>query len=162
MFICLNVSLSHPVRSCPVKSRHHGKAPGTAQGLGNTTMFCGDGINDLAALSAADVGMAIGANDAVIAAALSTSQGSVAGQHGNHSFQCSGIHSFFHPFIRSSVHPFMHSLLTVCNIARVCMQCSQPSIHSLITHTFFTLGSGTYSLSKRSLSWQPTSMQMTA
>ncbi len=42
-------------------------------------MFCGDGINDLAALSAADIGMAIGA-DAVIAAELSTSNASVAGQ----------------------------------------------------------------------------------
>ncbi len=44
-----------------------------------TTMFCGDGINDLAALSAADIGMAIGA-DAVIAAELSTSNASIAGQ----------------------------------------------------------------------------------
>ncbi len=51
-----------------------------AQGLGNTTIFCGDGINDLAALSAADVGMSIGATDAVIAAALSTPQGSVSGR----------------------------------------------------------------------------------
>ena len=51
-----------------------------AQGLGNTTIFCGDGINDLAALSAADVGMSIGATDAFIAAALSTPQGSVAGE----------------------------------------------------------------------------------
>ena len=50
------------------------------QGLGHTTMFCGDGINDLAALSAADVGMAIGATDAVIAAELSTRYGSIAGE----------------------------------------------------------------------------------
>ncbi len=44
-----------------------------------TTMFCGDGINDLSALAAADVGMSIGATDAVIAAALSTSKASIAG-----------------------------------------------------------------------------------
>ena len=43
-------------------------------------MFCGDGINDLAALTAADVGLAVGATDAVIAASLSTSHGSVAGK----------------------------------------------------------------------------------
>ena len=52
----------------------------TLQGLGNTTIFCGDGINDLAALAAADVGMSVGASEAVIAAALSTSQASVAGK----------------------------------------------------------------------------------
>ncbi|KAL0030049.1 hypothetical protein WJX79_003470 [Trebouxia sp. C0005] len=53
--------------------------PRHIQGLGNTTMFCGDGINDLAALSAADVGMSIGATDAFIAATISTPEGSVAG-----------------------------------------------------------------------------------
>ncbi|DBA71770.1 TPA: hypothetical protein ACH3X2_011036 [Trebouxia sp. C0005] len=53
--------------------------PRHIEGLGNTTIFCGDGINDLAALSAADVGMSVSATDAVIAAALSTPQGSVSG-----------------------------------------------------------------------------------
>ena len=42
-------------------------------------MFCGDGINDLAALSAADMGVSVGAG-AVIAAELSASKASVAGQ----------------------------------------------------------------------------------
>ena len=55
--------------------------------MGNKTIFCGDGINDLPALAAADVGMSVGATEAVIAAALSTSQGSVAGE---------GLHAIHH------------------------------------------------------------------
>ncbi len=68
-----------------------------------TTMFCGDGINDLAALSAADIGMAIGA-DAVIAAELSTSNASVAGQP-------------------SSAFPSHHTTYVYCNTLHHCLLC---------------------------------------
>ena len=42
-------------------------------------MFCGDGINDLSALAAADLGYAVGASEASVAAAVHTTHASVAG-----------------------------------------------------------------------------------
>ena len=41
--------------------------------------FCGDGLNDLAALVTAEVGLAIGPLDAMVAAPVSTRRSSIAG-----------------------------------------------------------------------------------
>ena len=42
-------------------------------------MYCGDGINDLLALGAADVGMAVGSSEASAAATLADRKSSIAG-----------------------------------------------------------------------------------
>ena len=42
-------------------------------------MYCGDGINDIIALGAADVGMSVGSSNASAAATISNRNSSVAG-----------------------------------------------------------------------------------
>lgn len=49
------------------------------QGQQHTVLFCGDGLNDLAALGTAEVGMAIGPIDAMAAAPFSTRRSSISG-----------------------------------------------------------------------------------
>lgn len=58
------------------------------QGQQQTVLFCGDGLNDLAALGTAEVGMAIGPIDAMAAAPVSTRLSSIAGGTVLHCFHC--------------------------------------------------------------------------
>lgn len=44
-------------------------------------MFCGLGIGNFAALTAADVGFAVGSNEAIVAAQIMTRNTSIAGMH---------------------------------------------------------------------------------
>lgn len=59
------------------------------QGLRKTCMYCGDGINDLIALGAADVGMTVGSSEASAAATISNRNSSIAGDsHNNSNSRC--------------------------------------------------------------------------
>ena len=58
-------------------------------------MYCGDGINDLVALAAADVGMAVGKGNAAAAAAISDQHASVEGVH------CTAQHGMAWPSMAS-------------------------------------------------------------
>ncbi len=49
------------------------------QGMGHVVGYCGDGVNDVSALQAADVGLAVGASHAVVAAPVVSPSGSVIG-----------------------------------------------------------------------------------
>ena len=49
------------------------------QGLGKVAMYCGDGVNDLAALAAADVGMAVASSDALAVGSILSKQSGIAG-----------------------------------------------------------------------------------
>ena len=51
------------------------------QGMGHVVGFCGDGFNDIPAIQATDLGIAVGASEAALTAPIFTSNASAKGEH---------------------------------------------------------------------------------
>ena len=93
------------------------------QGLDNTVFFCGDGINDLSALSAADAGYAVGATEASIVASLFTSLSSVAGKFTGLMLLITHLSMLLKPD-RSKIAQLPHHRLSAC-LSRLVSACQQ-------------------------------------
>ena len=92
------------------------------QGLGHTTAFVGDGINDVEALQASDLGVSIGSG-AVIAASMYTPA---------HSFK--GLHN--------ATGQLLCSIETYCQSHERSAQCCRPiavSVVSIAAHPYMVL-----------------------
>ena len=76
----LSISMCLENQKALAKTVQGSEALHCMQGLHKTCMYCGDGINDLTALGAADVGMAVGSTDASAAATVCNQKASIAGQ----------------------------------------------------------------------------------
>ena len=75
----LSISMCLENQKALAKTVQGSEALHCMQGLHKTCMYCGDGINDLAAIAAADVGMAIASSDASAASTVTTKRCSIAG-----------------------------------------------------------------------------------
>ena len=51
------------------------------QGMGHVVGFCGDCFNDIPAIHATDLGIAVGASEAALTAPIFTSDASAKGEH---------------------------------------------------------------------------------
>lgn len=61
------------------------------QGMGHVIGFCGDGFNDIPAIHATDVGIAVSASEAALTAPVFTSDASAKGEH--EMLRCNHVHT---------------------------------------------------------------------